>query len=98
MATVKVTFTLDEAAIRQLEQAAERLARSKSDVVREAIGEFHGRLDRMSDRERAAKLKAFDELLPLIPYRSGEEVAAEIRDVRSARRQGGRRTKQLNPA
>ena len=37
MATVKVTFTLDEATISRLRDAAGRLAKAKSQVIREAI-------------------------------------------------------------
>jgi len=91
MATVKVTFTLDEATVHRLQNAAERLAKSKSEVVREAILEFHDRIGRLSERERLRLLRAFDEFVPKIPVRSLAGVERELADVRKARRQGGRR-------
>jgi len=51
MAATKVTFTLDQATIGRLQDAAERLRIPKSEVVRQAIGEFHERLG-LSERER----------------------------------------------
>ncbi len=92
MATVKVTFTLDEPAIAQLEAASKRLGLSKSEVVREAIGEFRVRTDRLSERERREQLRILDELLVSIPPRSAAEVEAELTDIRTARRGGGRLT------
>lgn len=93
MATVKVTFTLDEATIRRLAEAAERLAKPKSEVVREAIHEFHERIGRLSERERRLLLRAFDELVPRIPPRPLAEVEQELRAIRRARRARGRRTR-----
>ena len=60
MATVKVTFTLDEATVARLQNAAERLAKSKSEVVRNAIQDFHERMGQLSERERRQMLRAFD--------------------------------------
>ena len=91
MATVKVTFTLDELTIARLTEAAARLAIPKSEVVREAIQEFHQRIGRLSERERLRLLAAFDELVPRIPARDVLEVEREIQAVRQARRRGGRR-------
>ncbi len=75
----------------RLQDAAERLAMAKSEVVREAIMEFHDRIGRLSDRERSKMLKAFDELVPRIPKRSAAEVDAELAEVRRARKAAGRR-------
>ncbi len=91
MATTKVTFTLDRISMDRLQDAAERLAMAKSEVVREAIMEFHDRIGRLSDRERSKMLKAFDELVPRIPKRSAAEVDAELAEVRRARKAAGRR-------
>ena len=49
MATVKVTFTLDEATITRLRQAAQRLAKPRSQVVREAIHDYSERIGRLSE-------------------------------------------------
>ena len=91
MATTKVTFTLDRISMDRLQDAADRLAMPKSEVVREAIMEFHDRIGRLSDRERSKMLKAFDELVPRIPKRSAAEVDAELAEVRRARKAAGRR-------
>jgi hypothetical protein len=92
MATVKVTFTLDEATVARLKQTSDRLALSKSEVVREAIHDFSERAGRLSERERVAMLRAFDELVPKIPKRRSRDVDAELRAIRRARRGGGRKT------
>lgn len=92
MATFKVTFTLDAATVSRLEDAATRLSMPKSQVVREAILEFYDRIGRLSERERLALLRTFDELVPLIPARTQAAVDREISEVRRARRTGGRRT------
>jgi hypothetical protein len=92
MATTKVTFTLDQVSLQRLEDAADRLALPKSEVVREAIMEFHDRLGRLSDRERLRMLRVFDELVSAIPSRSAAEVNRELTELRRSRRAGGRRT------
>jgi hypothetical protein len=90
MATTKVTFTLDEKALSRLQDASSRLALPKSEIVREAILEFHERIGRLSERERTSMLRAFDELIPKIPARPATAVDRELADVRRARRTGGR--------
>jgi hypothetical protein len=90
MATTKVTFTLDETALSRLQDASARLALPKSEIVREAIIEFHDRIGRLSERERTSMLRAFDELIPKIPPRTSEAVDRELSDVRRARSKGGR--------
>ncbi len=92
MATTKVTFTLDQVSIHRLQDAADRLAVAKSQVVREAIMEFYDRLGRLSDRERSAMLRTFDQVIPLIPPRSDAAVKQELAEIRRARRTGGRQT------
>lgn len=90
MATVKMTFSLDEETAVYLRATAERLARPKSQVVREAIRDYAQRADRLSAAERRKMLSLFDELVPLIPARPEEEVEAELAAIRSARHGGGR--------
>jgi len=92
MAARKVTFTLDQATIGRLQDASERLRMPKSEVVREAIGEFHERLGRLSERERLRMLRAFDSLVPRIPTRTAAMADREIAQLREARRSGGRRS------
>jgi hypothetical protein len=93
MATTKVTFTLDRISIQRLEDVADRLAMPKSEIVREAIMEFYDRLGRLSDRERSAMLRTFDEVVPKIAPRSTAAVNQELAEVGQARKAGGRRTR-----
>ena len=92
MVTSKVTFTLDEETIRRLIDAAERLGKPKSQIVREAVADYHNRIGRLSESERQRLLTTFDTLVPLIPTRPQREVDRELREVRQARRSGGRRS------
>jgi predicted transcriptional regulator len=92
MASLKMTFSLDETTAAQLARTAERLQTSKSAVVREAVAEYAARAGRMSEAERHKALRAFDELVPRIPQRPASEVDEELAAVRRARRAGGRRS------
>ena len=92
MGALKVTFTFDEATISQLNDAAQRLAKPKSEVVRDAIHDYHARIGRLSERERLHLLEAFDRLVPRIPSRPASEVNREIASIRRARRAGGRKS------
>lgn len=91
MVTVKVTFTLDQATIARLQEAAARLSLPKSEVVREAIREFYEGIGRLSERERLSMLRTFDQVVPQIPTRHVREVERELNTLRQARRSGGRR-------
>lgn len=87
---IKVTFTLDDATIEKLNETAERLSKPKSQVVREAIENYHANSDRLSEAERQRLLRGMDELLPRIPKRPLKEVERELKQIRLARRSGGR--------
>ena len=89
----KVTFTLDDATIARLSDAAERLAKPKSEIVREAIHDLHERIGRLSERERIRMLHVFDKMVPRIPPGSTAAVEKELRSIRETRRAGGRRTR-----
>jgi predicted DNA-binding protein len=89
---IKVTFTLDPATISRLQDAAARLALPKSQVVREAIADYHERIGQLSERERLRLLRTFDRVVPRIPQRDASGVEAELKQIRDARRAGGRRT------
>ena len=91
MATTKVTFTLDQATVTRIEQAASTLALPKSQVVREAVAEFSERIGRLSERERLNLLRTFDEMVPRIPERDVRQVDRELKAIRLARRSGGRK-------
>ena len=90
MAALKVTFTLDRATIARLKQASERLAKPKSQVVREAIQDYHQRIGRLSESERRRMLRIIDEVMARIPARPQAEVDEELRELRRARRGPGR--------
>lgn len=95
---VKVTFTLDEATIGQLNEIARRLAKPKSTVVRNAIRDYHAKSlplpERLSEAERLRKMRVLEEFLKQPPTRPQHEVDRELRELRAARRSGGR----LHPA
>jgi predicted transcriptional regulator len=91
---VKVTFTLDDETVERLRRLATRLRRPLSQVVRESIKDYEARSDKLSDEERKRMLAVLDEIRKTPPTRSRAEVDAELREVRAARRHGGRRTPQ----
>ena len=88
---VRVTFSLDESTVDQIRRTALRLRKAQSHVVRDAVADYAARADRLSERERLHLLGVLDGLRHAKPTRSVKEVDAELRAVRSARRQGGRR-------
>jgi hypothetical protein len=95
MATNKVTFTLDAETVHRIEDAAEILAKPKSQIVREAVEAYHGRIGhgrtgRLSESEIKKRLEIFDTLAPLVPARPQQEVDDELNELRRARRSGGR--------
>jgi hypothetical protein len=89
---VKVTFTLDDETIAELRRTAERLRLPQSRVVREAVAEYAARADRVSERERLRVLSVLERLAASPPTRHTEAVDAELRELRRARRDGGRRS------
>lgn len=89
---VKVTFTLDEETVARLADASQRLSKPKSQVVREAVLNYHVGMDRLSEEERRRILRVLDGHLARPPQRSRAGVDKELMDLRAARRRGGRRT------
>lgn len=88
---VKVTFTLDEETVARLRRSAARLAKPQSQVVRDAIRDYAGRVGRLTEQERLRLLRVFDEVTAATPARPARAVDAELRALRRARRAGGRR-------
>lgn len=88
---VKMTFTFDQEAADRLRKAAARLARPQSHVVREAVREYADRIGTLSEEQRRHLLQVLDTVLPAIPPRPLRQVRGELREVRAARRRGGRR-------
>ena len=93
MAKSKVTFTLDQATVELLARTAERVGKPKSQVVREAIHDYHQRAGSLSEKERHHMLKTFDAITERIPRRSARAVDEELEQIRAARRSGGRAVK-----
>lgn len=91
MATVKLTFSLDEETVARLRTAAERRRIPQSQVVREAVAEYSSRIGRLSEAERVALLRTFDRVVPSLPARPAADVDAELGELRAARRRGGRK-------
>lgn len=90
MATVKMTFSLDEATASRLDDAAASLHKPKSEIVRAAIRDYSDRMGQLSESERLRLLGVFDEVVPAIPRGSVRAVDDELAELRRARRRGGR--------
>ena len=91
MSMVKVTFTLDAGTVTMLRQAAARLNRPQSRVIRDAVAEYADRIGRLSQAEQTRMLAALDAIVSRRPTRPVTEVDAELRAIRLSRRRGGRR-------
>ena len=91
---VKVTFTLDDETVGRLRRLAARLHRPLSQIVRESVKDYEARSDKLSEEERQRMLSVLDEIMKSPRTRSRAEVDAELREIRAARRRGGRRTPQ----
>jgi predicted transcriptional regulator len=89
---VKVTFTLDEATVARLNETARRLSKPKSEVVREAIEAYYAKSDRLSEAERQRMLAYIDWYARQPTKGTAAEREKEQREIREARRGGGRRT------
>lgn len=85
MATVKMTFSLDEATAARLDDAATTLHKPKSEIVRDAIGDFADRMGQLTEAERIRLLGVFDQVVTEIPDGPVEAVESELRDIRRAR-------------
>jgi predicted transcriptional regulator len=90
---VKVTFTLDEETIARLNETAERLSKPKSEVVREAIKGYRGTSDRLSEAERVRMVNLLKEYARTPTVGTAADRDRELREIRAARRSGGRRTR-----
>jgi metal-responsive CopG/Arc/MetJ family transcriptional regulator len=88
---VKVTFSLDDETVAEIRRTAARLGAPQSQVVRDAVADYAARTDRMSERERQRVLGVLEGLRRGAASRSAAKVDQELRDLRAARRQGGRR-------
>ena len=88
---VKVTYSLDDATVRRIRRAAERLGKPQSHVVREAVAEYDARTDRLSEAERLRMLEVLDRWRKEHVPRSRESIEAELREIRLSRRESSLR-------
>ena len=96
---VKVTYSLDDATVRRIRRAAERLGKPQSQVVREAVAEYDARTDRLSEAERLRMLDVLDRWRKEHTPRSPESVKAELREIRESRRESSlRRARHDDPS
>lgn len=88
----KVTMTLSDDAIEALNRTAKRLGKPKSQVVREALLNYEQRPGELTPEERARRMAILEKIRGMFPTRPRSELEAELREIRRARRTGGRRT------
>lgn len=89
---VKATFSLDDETMEQIRRTAGRLGKAQSHVVRDAVAEYAARTDRLSERERLHLLGVLEKIGETPRSRTSRAVDTELKAVRAARRQGGRRS------
>ena len=90
-----MTFTLDDATVNELNLIAARLSKPKSEIIREAIHDYHLKSDRLSEAEKRRMLRVIDEIMKKPPTRSQAEVDRELREIRRSRRTGWARPSDL---
>lgn len=90
---VKMTFTFDTETTEALRKTAVRLKKPQSVIVREAIQEYASRTDRLSEDERRQMLGVLDRMMARKSARTQTAVDGEIREIRAARKTGGRRNR-----
>ena len=87
----KLTFSVDDETAQTLKMMAERLSKPQSLIVREAVAEYSARAGRLTEGERRKMLQVVDRMIEQPATRPQRDVTSELRAVRKARRQGGRR-------
>ncbi len=88
MAIQKMTFSLDTLTAARIGALARDLGKPKSAIVREAVSVYAQNAGRLTEEERLARVRTFNELVAKIPPRTREEVEAELEEVRRSRRAG----------
>lgn len=90
MGMVKVTYSLDGATVRRIRAVSSRLGIPQSQMVREAVADYAARKDRLSEAERLRMLEVLERIRESPPSRPQEEVDAELREIRAARKRAWR--------
>ena len=91
MSMVKVTYSLDDATVRRIRAVSARLGIPQSQMVREAVADYAARKDRLSEAERLRMLEVLERIGESPPSCPQEEVDAELREIRAARKRAWRR-------
>ena len=84
----KLSFSLDDAAVRTLRETAQRTRKSQSLIVREAIVQYAAREEALPNDERERQLETLRRIKQLPPTRSAADVDRELRQIRRSRRTG----------
>jgi len=84
----KLTFSLDEEAVRLLRKTAARSNKPQSLIVREAIAQYAAREEQLSESERERLLGILRVIKQRPPTRSRAEVQRELDEITRTRRTG----------
>jgi hypothetical protein len=84
----KLTFSLDDAAVRALQEAARRTRKPQSAIVREAIARYASEEDMLPPDERDRLLEAVRRIKRRSPTRPPAAVDRELQELRRSRRAG----------
>lgn len=87
-----MTFRLDTLTAARINALSRDLGKTKSAIFREAVSVYARTRGKVTEEERIERVRLFRELVGKIPPRPRDEVDAELRELRLARRRGGRRT------
>lgn len=90
MGMVKVTYSLDDATVRRIRAVSARLGIPQSQMVRDAVADYAASKDRLSEAERLRMLEVLERIRQSPPSRPQEEVDAELREIREARKRAWR--------
>ena len=90
MSMVKVTYSLDDATVRRIRAVSARLGIPQSQMVREAVADYAARKDRLREAERLRMRQVLERIRDSPPSRPQEEVEAELREIREARKRAWR--------
>jgi len=90
--TREYTLTLEDETIQQIERLATLLHKSTGDIVKDAMQHLQPIPRPLTEEERQRRLKVLEEMRKRPPTRPQEEVEQEIKEIRAARRSGGRKT------
>ena len=88
----KVTFSLDAETVAALKKASERARKPQSQIVREAIAEYAGRDERLSQSERERMLDVLRRIRRRPATGTAADVDSELRAIRRSRRNGWTRS------